>query len=71
MKLLDREARAPLSVLTPRDSGALIAAQPNMEGSSRRSSLHLGADAGRLAGGRVAALLMRMAAAAGIAGLLR
>jgi hypothetical protein len=69
MMLVDRTVRARLSVLTPRDSGAFIAAQPNMEGSSRRSSRHLGADAGRLAGGRFAAQLMRMAAAAGIAGL--
>jgi hypothetical protein len=69
MKLLDNKARAPLSVLTPRDSDALIPAQPNMEGSSRRSWRDLGAGAGWLAGGRVAAQLMRMAAAAGIAGL--
>jgi large repetitive protein len=71
MKLVDRTVRARLSVLTPRDSGAFIAAQPNIEGSSRRSWRHLGAGAGagRLAGGRVAAQLMRMAAAAGIAGL--
>jgi Bacterial Ig-like domain (group 3)/MBG domain (YGX type) len=69
MKLVDRTVRARLSVLTPRDSGAFIAAQPNMEGSSRPSWRHLGAGAGRLAGGRVAAQLMRMAAAAGIAGL--
>jgi Bacterial Ig-like domain (group 3)/MBG domain (YGX type) len=67
MKLIDREVCAPLSALTPRDSGALIGAQPNMEGSSRRSWRDLGEGAGWLAGGRVAAQLMRLAAAAGIA----
>jgi hypothetical protein len=67
MKLNDRKVCTPLSVLTPRDSGTLIAAQPNMEGWSRRSWRDLGADPGWLAGGRAAAQLMRLAAAAAIA----
>jgi hypothetical protein len=69
MKLVDRKVRAQLSILTPRDSGALIAAQPNMERLSRRSWRDLGAGAGWLVGRRVAAQLLRMAAAGGIAGL--
>jgi hypothetical protein len=70
-KPIDRKVRAPLSALTQVRWGALTLVQSNVNGLTRHSLLNPGAD-GPGAGGpgwrHATALLMWLAAAAGIAG---